>query len=198
MVKVLKVDKYSSNGEEVELKVSETEKGLQIDINGLTMDVLVNGDIFYSKFDKEEYKYIPPLLRGYVEEHLCTYSDGIYKEKGKVNMDLLIRGREYFVQIPTKRAKNNTITFTDYLNSYEKIQDYLNSQIEGAEKRYKNLLRDIETIGYKLGISHDGNEYDDWYSLYVPIDQFSEDKINQCLELWDQYNEELEKYIEKI
>ena len=117
--KLLNTFSTENNGEIIRVNILETEKGIVFDIVGKSMDVFINGEEVYSKYDKEEYKYIPSHLRSFVEENICSYGDGIVKDGSEVKCDLLLEGTEYFLIVPTKRAKRNCFTLRNYLISYE-------------------------------------------------------------------------------
>ena len=122
--KILNTFSTQSNGEMIEVNTIQTDKSILVQINGTTMDIMVNDEEIYSKFDNPEYKNIPSSLRGFIEKNLCSWGDGIRTEKGKVNVDIEIGGNEYWIQIPTNRAKCKDIFMSDWLESYEKIQRY--------------------------------------------------------------------------
>ena len=185
-----------SNGEVVTINVIETEKGVVVDIDGKTMDIFINGENFYSKYDKEEYKYIPVQLRDFVNRRLPDYSD-IEKEKSCIKCDLNIEGKDYFTKISTQRAKDNTITFTDALTDYELVKDELDIELSDAIDKYNKLLNGIKSFGYKLELSHGGNDNYQWYSLIIPINKFDENKVIECVKLWNEYNNYLDAFYKK-
>lgn len=186
-----------NNGEKVVVLTIQTDKGIIVKIKGDSMDVQVNDDIIYSKFDKEEYKYIPVELRGFVKEHLCEWQEDIVIKDGKVEMNLYIEGQENYTTIPTNRAKSNNIEFHNWLESYEKIR-YYDIEIPNAEENYQKLINDIKNIGYDFKFAYDGNEYDNTYKLIVPIKEFNKEKIYKCMNIWNEYNKYLDKYINMI
>jgi len=190
--KLLNTFSTESNGEIIRINILETDKGIVFDIVGKSMDVFINGEEFYSKYDKEEYKYIPSHLRSFVEENICSCGDGLVKEGSEVQCDLLLEGKEYFLKIPTKKAKKNTLTLTDWLINYEMLVD--DGKITDKEKeklKYKEFLDLVKGFGYEMKVSHGGNDYDNWYNLVIPINDFDLDKIKKCLKLWQEYNQYL-------
>lgn len=190
--KLLNTFSTESNGEIIRVNFLKTDKGLVVDINGTTMDVFINGEEFYSKYDKEEYKYIPSHLRNFVEENICSYGDGIIKDGSKIKCDILLEGEEYLLYIPTKRAKENYLTLRNWLIRYEMlIDDGKEVEVEKEKLKYKELLNNVESFGCKLKLSHGGNDYDDWFDLLVPINEFDLEKIKKCLKLWRDYNQYL-------
>ena len=195
--KILNTFSVESNGETIKIDTIQTDKGIVVSINGTTMDILVNSEEIYSKFDKPEYKDIPSSLRGFVEKYLCDWGDGIKIEKGKVNCDIQDKGTEYWMQIPTNRAKCKDIYLSNWLEIYDRIED-CGVEIPNAKENYEKLISDIKTIGYNFEFAFGGNEYDDSYKLVIPINEFDEKKVFQCFKLWEDYNSYLEKYISKI
>jgi len=191
--KLLNTFSNESNGEIIRVNFLETEKGLVIDINGNSMDVFINGENFFSKYDKEEYKYIPNHIRNFVSSRLPSYSD-IKKEAGHIECDLSIEGRDYFTKISTQRAKDNNIVFVEYLSEYELVEENTDKKIPKAKETYNQLLKDIENIGYKLESSHAGNDDYSWYQLIVPINKFEETRVIECIKLWEQYNKWLDGF----
>lgn len=195
--KIINSFKTNSNDEEIIVNVMQSDKGIVVSINGNTMDVIVNDDVLYSKFDKEEYKYIPVNLRSFVENNLCSYGDGIVIEKGEIKCDLEFDCKEYFIQIPKNRAKNKLMYINNWLNSYEKIYEY-DVEVPNGELKFKELVSQIKSKGYNFIYRWDGNEYEDTWGLEISINEFDEDKVVECIKLWDEYNANLEKYIDMI
>jgi len=190
--KLLNTFSAESNGEIIRVNILQTDKGIVFDIIGHSMDVFINGEEFYSKYDKEEYKYIPSHLRSFVEENICSYGDGLRKEGSDVQCDLLLEGREYFLKIATKRAKKNNLTLTDWLIDYEMIaDDGKEMDIEKEKLKYDEFLSNVKSYGYHMLLSHGGNDYDNWFVLNVPINDFDLERIKKCLKLWQEYNQYL-------
>jgi len=190
--KLLNTFSTESNGEIIRINILETDKGIIFDIVGKSMDVFINGEEFYSKYDKEEYKYIPSHLRSFVEENLCSWGDWLVKEGSEIKCDLNLEGREYFLTIPTKRAKKNNLTLNDWLIDYEMLAD--DDKITDKEKeklKYDEFLNGVKIYGYEMKASHSGNDYDNWYNLIIPINDFDLAKIKKCLKLWQEYNQYL-------
>ena len=190
--KLLNTFSTESNGEIIRVNILETDKGIVFDIVGKSMDVFINGEEFYSKFDKEEYKYIPSHLRSFVEEHICSWGDGLRKEGSEVKCDLDLEEREYFLIIPTKRAKNNSLTLRDWLIDYEILVDRgIELGKEKEKQKYEEFLNSVKSCGYKMQLSHGGNDYDNWFDLAVPINDLDLEKVKKCLKLWQDYNQYL-------
>lgn len=192
--KILNKFSVESNGETIEVITIQTDKGITVNIIGTTMDVFINNDEVYSKYDNPEYKNIPSILRPFIEKNLMGE---ICTEKGKVECAVYCKGDEYYVSMPTNRAKKKDISFYNWLESYEKIQGY-DVEIPNAQKNFDKLIEDIKNIGYIFKFAWDGNEYDNTFELLVPINEFDEDRVYQCFKLWKDYNKELNKYIDKI
>jgi len=190
--KLLNTFSTESNGEIIRVNILETDKGIVFDIVGKSMDVFINGEEFYSKFDKEEYKYIPSHLRSFVEENICSCGDGLRKEGSDIQCDLTLEDREYFLKIPTKRAKKNNLTLTDWLIDYEMIgDDGIEIDLEKEKLKYEEFLNNVKNYGYQMEVSHGGNDYDNWFKLEVPINDFDLERIKKCLKLWQDYNQYL-------
>jgi hypothetical protein len=195
--KVLNKFSVESNGETIEISTIQTDKGIIVSVNGTTMDIIVNDEVIYSKFDKPEYKDIPVNLRLFIEKNLCEWGNGISKEDGKICCDIACEGEEYWVRMPTNRAKKKDILISNWLNEYEKIGEY-DIEIPDAKENYEKLIKDIKSIGYEFRFAWDGNEYDSGYELVVPVNEFNETKVIECFKLWSNYNAHLEEYIKKI
>jgi len=190
--KLLNTFSAESNGEIIRVNFLQTDKGIVVDINGESMDVFINGEEFYSKYDREEYKYVPAHLRNFIEENICHYGDGLRKEGSYIQCDILLEGKEYFLKIPTKRAKKNNLTLTDWLIDYKMIgDDGIKIDLEKEKLKYKEFLNSIENYGYQMEVSHGGNDYDNWFNLTIPINDFDIVKVKACLKLWQSYNQYL-------
>lgn len=195
--KILNSFSVNEDNEDIKVEVIKTEKGIVININGSTVDVKVNGDLIYSKFDNENYKYIPVNMRSFVEKNLCEWENDIVVEAKEVKCNIEFNGSEYYCILPKNKAKGNIVYFVNWLNSYKKISGY-EVEIPNAEENFNKLIESIREVGYDLVYKWDGNEYDDSWGLKLSINDFSEKKVFQCFKLWEDYNNELEKYISKI
>jgi len=192
-MKLLNTFSKESNDEIIKVDILEADKGIVININGTTMDVFINSEEFYSKFDREEYKYIPSHLRSFIEKHLCNYSDEIIKDKSEIKCDLTIEGEDYFCIIPTKRAKKDYFVLRNYLIDYKQLGEDSNIKIDMKEEsiKYQEFLNKINSIGYKMQLSHNGNEYDNYFDLAIPINNFNLERVKYCVKLWQEYNKYL-------
>ena len=56
---------------------------------------------------------------------------------------------------------------------------------------YEEFLSNVNTYGYQMKVSHVGNDYDNWFNLAVPINDFNLEKVKVCLKLWQDYNQYL-------
>ena len=192
--KMLNTFSVESNGETIKVDILKNDKGILIKIDGKTMDVFINGEEFYSKYDKEEYKYIPTHLRNFVEENLCDYGDGIRKDKSEINCDLILEGKEYFMVIPTKRSNKNYFLLRDWLIDYQMLADDGKEMNLDKEKiKYEEFLSNIKSHGYEMKFSHGGNDYDNWFDLVININinNFDFERIKTCINLWQDYNQYL-------
>lgn len=189
--------KTKSSNEEIMINVIRSDKGISVNIEGNTMDVVVNGDLLYSKFDKEEYKYIPVNLRNFIANNLCSWEDDIRLKDTVVECTLEFDCKEYCVQIPKNRAKSKTMYISNWLNSYEKIANY-NVEIINGKENFEQLISKMKNIGYDFVYRWDGNEYEDTWGLKIDINDFNENKVMECIKSWNEYNANLEKYIDMI
>lgn len=191
-MKILNTFSVENNNDKITVEVVETEKGIGVLINGKTMDVSVNEQLIYSKYDKEEYKYIIPSLRDFVSKYICTWGDGIEIKEDNVLCDLLINGVECWINMPHNRASRDTVSIYNSLFSYEKIKDELSDpKMLNGEKILTELINSINEIGYDFKFAWGGDEYDDTYGLVIPINDFNEEKILKCMNLWEDYNNKL-------
>lgn len=179
-----------SNNEKIEVEIVETEKGIVVNIKGYTQDVVVNGEIIYSNYDNEHYKFVPVLIRPFIEKHLESFGTDLNKEVTELEIYLCINNREFLCLLPINRAKSDYMLLRDWLLDYSLMD--LNDELKfKAEAMYKELLKDISDYGYTFEMSHGGNDFDTWYELIIPIADFNEEKVLECLTLWDDYNSEL-------
>ena len=85
---------------------------------------------------------------------------------------------------------------SSWLVDYKKIQDYI--EVPNGEENLNKLIDDIKEIGYDFVFMYDGNEYDNIYGLKFKANDFNKEKILKCMKLWEEYNNLLDKYIDKI
>lgn len=195
--KIINSFKTESNNEEIIVNVIQSDKGIIVNITGNTMDVIVNDDLLYSKFDKEEYKYIPVNLRSFIADNLCSWGDGIIIKDDKIECILEFNCEEYYVEIPKNRAKNKTIYINNWLNSYKKIYEH-GIEIPNGEENLEKLISQIKDKNCDFVYRWDCNEYDDTWGLKIDINKFDENKVIECITIWTEYNTNLEKYISMI
>ena len=196
--KILNKYNVESNGETIEVKVIQTDKGIKVNIIGKTQDVFINGEEFYSFYDKEEYKYIPTFLIPFIEKYLTDCgSNDIEVEKGEVKAYLEILGREFLAILPTKRAKKKVMALRDYILEYELIEEDCDIKIENGKENFESFKSSIKDNGCDIVLSHSGDDYDNWYDLVVPIvNEINEEAVLKCIKLWSNYNDSLKnKYL---
>jgi hypothetical protein len=191
---ILLLKEFESNGEIIKLQVTQTDKGISVDIEGKTMDVYINGEEYYSKFDNPLYAHIPTNLRSFVEKN--NGSNKMEKHTGFIRTYLQLGKEEYSVEIPTKRAKSNDIIIRNSLYSYEEISEEIKEVPYGREN-FEMFLDHVKLFGYNFVFSHSAQDYYNYWQLLVPINLFDESKVNNCIELWEEYNDKLEKYLDK-
>jgi hypothetical protein len=194
MYKVLFSEQFNSNNEQIELDVIQTDKGISININGKTMDVFINGEEYYSKFDSLMYAHIPTQLRDWVEKNMQTGDQEFEKKDGFVKLYLYFNNREYFIKIPTNRAKNNNIYIVGDLYSYSELFEgskITDANLNRENDKFDNFINKISDFGYKLQFSHNAQDYYNYWQLVVPMDKFNEELIDQCIKIWQNYDDEL-------
>jgi hypothetical protein len=85
----------------------------------------------------------------------------------------------------------------NWLMNAEKINEYKDDvNVEEYNEKVQDLVKKAKDMNFIFEFSHDGDEYDDCYSLYVPVKDLNMDKVKEFLTLWEDYNEELGKLLD--
>jgi len=169
-----------SNGETIEVITYESPKGIVVHVNGQSMDVVLNNEVLYSKYDDENYKYIMPQFREFVETH--DPSD-FQVNKSNIGTTLLILGYEFLTQISL-----NSLVVPEKL-------DITDEEVSTLTERINELKALAERFNYSFVISHDGNEYDEFYALTVPFEIFNKENIYAFIEAWNKYDHDACEFI---
>lgn len=196
--KILNKISIDDKGKEINIEVFKTEKGIVIKINGNEMDVFVNNEVVYSLYEKEEFKYVPRELRSFVDKYITTYSDGITKKGGKVFCQICLNSEDYYLIMPTNRAKSKNVQIEFILYEKKLIEENLGINIKkyiDYDTRLKEIKDVIKRNGYELKYSTSGNEYDNYYCVEIPISDFNEEKILDCFSYIKKFNIELYRII---
>lgn len=105
-------------------------------------------------------------------------------------------GRQYMIIIPLKITnKNPQVIFRDDLTDINRLWELYSISIDITQSIYNKLQSDISNLGCKLVDSCCGSNDDyTWFDLYMNMEDFSEQTLQKCTELWTNYNKELSKY----
>jgi hypothetical protein len=182
--------------EGIEIKIEE--------VNGLKTINIVQADNCNIKFKgniilentKEEFSAIPIQIR----EQLKGYAEIVEEKDGEAIFDINTSRGNYYCSIKTIVVDESKeyLKMNNWLMNADKINDYKEDELDLDEcnNKVKYLVSKAKDMNFKFEFSHDGDEYDDCYSLYVPVKGFNMDKVKGFLTLWEDYNDELGKVLD--
>jgi hypothetical protein len=180
--------------EGIEIKIEE--------VNGLKTINIVQADNCNIKFKgniilentKEEFSAIPIQIR----EQLKSYANTIEEKNGETIFDIDTCAN-YYCSVKTIIADESKeeLKMNNWLMNAEKINEYKDDvNVEEYNEKVQDLVKKAKDMNFIFEFSHDGDEYDDCYSLYVPVKDLNMDKVKEFLTLWEDYNEELGKLLD--
>jgi transcriptional regulator with GAF, ATPase, and Fis domain len=181
--------------EGIEIKIEEVNglKTINI-IQAENCNIKFKGNIILEN-TKEEFSAIPIQIR----DQLKGYATTIEEKNGETIFDIDTCAN-YYCSINTIITDESKafLKMNNWLMSAEKISEN-NEQdldIDKYNKKVQGLINKAKEMELIFEFSHDGDEYDDCYSLYVPVKGFSMDKVKEFLTLWEDYNDEMNELIE--
>lgn len=182
--------------EGIEIKIDE--------VNGLKTINIIQADNCNIKFKgniilentKEEFSAIPIQIR----EQLKDYAEIVEEKDGEAIFDINTSRGNYYCSIKTivVDESKECLKMNNWLMSAEKINDYKEDELDVSEynKKVQYLVNKATDMNFNFQFSHDGDEYDDCYSLYVPVKELNMEKVKEFLTLWEDYNDELGKLLD--
>lgn len=185
----------------IEIKVIENNgiKTIEI-ISAKDCNIIYDGKVVLENI-KSEFSLIPIQIRDKVKKY-SEYIESNKTNKNITNFCMYINDSEYYCEVDMFifDEKKSFLKMTNWFNSYEKIAE-LNEKFNTNrnKNKYKKKVEELEDIarrkGYRFLYSHDGDNYDECYTLEVPIKDFDLENVKSFLSLWNIYNNELKKYI---
>lgn len=189
------MNKNILKAEGIEIKIEE--------VNGLKTINIIQADNCNIKFKgniileniKEEFSAIPIQVR----EQLKGYANTIEKKNGETIFDIDTHAN-YYCSINTVIADESKafLKMNNWLMNIEKINEN-NEQdldIDKYNEKVQDLISKAKDMQFIFEFSHDGDEYDDCYSLYVPVKDLDMEKVKEFLTLWEDYNMEMNELID--
>lgn len=182
---------------EIEIK----EGGVLKTINILKADecrIEFKGDFIHQNA-KEIFCMVPVQIREQIRGHIIeqSYIETIREgTNGDTIFDInSLSGGEYVCTVKPKITDESKeyLEFYNCLLNAEKINnDKKNLNVEEYNNKVLELTNKAKEKGFIFEYNCEGDIYDDYYSLYVPVKEFNMNNVNEFLALWDAYNAELE------
>lgn len=138
-------------------------------------------------------------LKEFIAKNNFTHIEvqGKYDEIIFDEMDF--HGRQFMIIIPlnpAKKGKASFVVFRDDLTDIEQINESKDVDYTTLKQKYDELIDKIENMGVKFYDSTNGKgDYYKWYDLAIPMKEFSESKLLDCVRLWNEFNNEMNEYI---
>lgn len=167
------------------VKVEETKGKTIINIDTQDADIIVNGVVIWSKFDKPEYLSIPPVLRSFIEQRQTYLSENGESVEADVHDKEIPIGGTFYIP---RNIRRPIVTRFDYISSlkdleFEVLRNHGNILQETADKLVKEfndlekeILKAVKDAGYKFKPSHgsgDGIQF--WWDVIFDLENWNED-----------------------
>ena len=186
----------------VEVKSNEISPVVNITTPDAT--VIVNNDTLWAKYEEEEYKYIPPAMRAFVQAN----QDYMKLEKEDLIVDVYIDGRDVSLYFPVNRRKRitarfSTISTLDHVFEYIGDMDLTNKrkeQVKGKIQRMWNELNEkIEKYGFSIIFSHDmGELFWGYNDILFDSDKWNEKNFVKACKAFAKFTKDMEEYADKL
>lgn len=178
--------------EGIEIKIEEVD-GLKT-INIIQADncnIKFKGNIILEN-TKEEFSAIPIQIREQVKKCAST----IDLDKDEVVFDIDTPKGNYYCRTKSIIVDESKeyLFMSNWLMSAEKINDYKDIDVEEYNKKIEGLIQQAKKMCFDFYESGDGDTYDTLYTLKIPINKFSIDKVKEFLTLWEDYNIEMKQF----
>lgn len=137
-------------------------------------------------------------FKNFIKRQNPTYCE-MREDSNEIIFDEIdYHGRQYMIIIPYKiKNKNPKIIFRDDLTSLEKLWESYSIDTGITKPKYDKLLSEIENLGCEFYSTCNGNDEYEWYDLNIDLLEFNEETLKKCTALWNHYNEELNKLIDR-
>jgi hypothetical protein len=183
------------------------EEGIEIrieEVNGLkTINIIqcddcnikYNGNIILQN-TREECSAIPIQIRNQVKKCAST----IEIDKDETIFDIDTRHGNYYCRVKTIIVDENkeNLNMNNWLVSPEKIDECFDIDVDKYNKQIEVLKQTANELGFSFCESGEGSDFDVLYTLEVPIKNFDMNRVKEFLGVWEKYNIELEKLINKL
>jgi hypothetical protein len=176
------------------------QEGIKItleEVNGLKTINIEECDNYNIKYKgkvilentKEEFSNIPIQIRNKIKR----YADLVEIDKNETVFDVNTKDGNYCCRCKTIFAteEKEYLTMNNWLVNPEKLSEEYAVDIEKWNGRIETLETKAKLWGFDFYKSGDGNDYDDLYTLKVPIKDFNMDTVIEFLNMWEKYNKDI-------
>lgn len=168
--------------------VSETKGIKRLDVQGAgdVDEIWVDGELVWAKWDREEYKYIPPTMRQFIKDH-HNYLELDGTEQ--VIADVVYRDEEFTLYFATSGRKSITARFDLIFDPHdipfleEVDEETAKPFVDAVRAEWNRMISVITATGFPFKLSHGGNDlYDAWWDVVIPTREWNEGKFSLCVD----------------
>lgn len=185
----------------IKISTGQNEKGTFVDLEiSENIEVFINGVLFVSKHPKEEYKYIPPVMRDFIQKESYSLSKDNYCKS--IIAEIKCGGMDFTSYFPLNFDISNGIhyRFTTIVSPSD-MEDLLKDcYLSGQKEEIENIMADVNSMwlkltkfiddnGFRFEFSHSMNEgYYGWWDIVIKVEQWDEMKFISCIEEIKKFN----------
>lgn len=186
------------NGTVFEIVFDYKTNTISISCEPSKINLDVNNERICSVNQKNNMSKIPDSIQAIIP-FVDTYEGNVKIDKNNnAVFDLTINNVNYVGIYPVLPSENSVLKINNWLNNIDKIMETfpeLKKEKNVLNRKFVKLEDFIKKQNFEFEYSHDGDMYDDVYSLLIPRKNFDMDTIIACCKKWEKYNEDLNKLI---
>ena len=202
----MKKEKEIKYGDTV-IKLKEGEKGVLVELETESATILVNGNVVWDKYEKKEYKYIPPTIRKFIMDN-NAYDFERKEEEKETLVDLDIEGESVMFIFEDNLSKyiraridlvDLEIFISDYIYNHEDINDEKAKEFENMFRdNYSQLINIARKYKFDLEYSHScGEACYAWWDIKFLVKNWNEEGFIEVIKKVSAFNKKVDIFMDK-
>lgn len=202
----MKKEKEIKYGDTI-IKLKEGEKGVLVELETESATILVNGNVVWDKYEKKEYKYIPPTIRKFIMDN-NAYDFERKEEEKETLVDLDIEGESVMFIFEDNLSKyiraridivDLEIFISDYIHNHEDIDDKKAKEFENMFRdKFSQLINIAKKYKFDLEYSHSCREacYA-WWDIKFLVKNWNEEGFIEVIKEVSAFNKKVDIFMDK-
>lgn len=195
------------NHEGIDITIEKSEVSPIVEILTNDADIYVNGVLVWQRFEEEEYRCVPPILRDFLQENNPFFENDVENQTLLAEFDICNENISFFIPYNAIKPISARIALissmdeleSEYIRNMSNIDDVDADRIVVELKSIWKRLEDrMEQSNFKLIYSHSmGEAFYAWWDIVFTLDNWNEDNFKKTIEIVREFNEKLSEYDKK-